>query len=112
MEEAESYMVNVPEGSLALPGPGSPPADLLEDYRIRRVSLEGRERATAEVAIPGSRGTTVLIFSLKRLDDRSWRLEDSIEARMELGEVRPEPRRAAPEPAPSEGSPPEGTNRE
>ena len=88
-QAAEEYFVDMPEGSLALLNPQAPPQDALRDYEIRTVSVREESRAEAEVAIPGAEGTpgtTVLTFSLQRIDGR-WLLEEEIQARVEFDEV-------------------------
>ena len=85
-QAAEEYFVDMPEGSLALLNPQAPPKDALGNYEIRSVSIQEKSHAEAEVAIPGaegSPGTTVLTFSLQKVEGR-WLLEEEIQARVEL----------------------------
>jgi hypothetical protein len=84
LEAAEELFWDVPEGSLALLSPAGSPRSAVADYSIRRVRISSEEGAEAAVAVPGPTGTTVLIFSLRKVDGE-WYLEDDIRARVELG---------------------------
>ncbi|MFP4485243.1 MAG: hypothetical protein ACLFO1_10360, partial [Spirochaetaceae bacterium] len=84
---AEQYFLDLPEGSLALVSPETPPRGVVSDYKIRDITIRDGAAATAEVAVPGQTGTTVLTFSLKKHDGR-WYLQEDISARVELGDVQ------------------------
>ena len=87
LSAAEQYFLDLPEGSLALISPETPPRGIVSDYEIRDITIEDRATATADVAVPGQTGTTVLTFSLKKHDGR-WYLQEDISARVELGDVQ------------------------